>query len=257
MQIRALIVDDEQLARDEMKYLLDGMEDVTIIGEASGGEEAVKSVLDMKPDLVFLDIQMPVMDGFQVIQTLIEKDELPLIVFTTAYDQYAIKAFEVNAVDYLLKPIDRKRLSGAIERVKEALPRKDEFLARIRKLAGNIRIGTKFLPRIVVREEDGVKLVEVEKVAMLHREGTGITAYTDEGTYDSNYSEMDGIEVQLDPHLFIRLGAEHLVNVRKISQIVPWSGGNYIMTLEDSEGTEVRLNRSQAQLLKNKVEGIF
>lgn len=252
-----LIVDDEQLARDEIRFLLGGREGIEIVGEAGGGEDAVRMTLEMKPDLIFLDIQMPVMDGFHVVQTLMEKEELPLVVFTTAYDQYAIKAFEINAIDYLLKPIEKERLTEAIERAGEMLPRRDEYLERIRKLTRNIKIGTRFLPRLVIRKGDKVELVELEKIAMLHKTGSWVTAYTDDGTFESNYGEIDEIEVQIDPRLFIRLGAEYLVNLRKIVQIVPWSGGNYIMTLDDLEKTEIRLHRSQAQLLKNKVEGVF
>lgn len=257
MPIRALIVDDEQLARDEMRYLLGDQVDVEIVGEAAGGEEAVARVLEIEPDLLFLDIQMPVMDGFSVVRSLIEAGKLPLVVFTTAYDQYAIKAFEVNAVDYLLKPIEKSRLAESIERVRAALPAREEFLEKIKKLTENIRVGTRFLPRIVLRKGGGMALIEVEKVAMLRREGPAVRAYTDEGSFQSNYRDIDEIEMQLNPKLFLRLGADYLVNLGKISRIVPWAGGNYMMTLDDPENTEVRLNRSQAQLLKNKVEGIF
>ncbi|MBN1163154.1 MAG: response regulator transcription factor [Candidatus Krumholzibacteriota bacterium] len=257
MPIKALIVDDEQLARDEMKYLLDSQEAVQVVGEAGGGEEAVRMVRELNPDLLFLDIQMPVMDGFKVVQTLLQEDRLPLIVFTTAYDQYAIKAFEVNAVDYLLKPIDKNRLEEAIERSRKSLTRPGEYRERIRKLTENIKVQARFLPRIVLRREGRMDLMEVEKIALLRREGRGVKAHTDEGDLDTNYADIDEIETQLDPKIFIRLGGDYLVNIEKIAQIVPWSGGHYLLTLLDRRGTEVRLSRSQAQLLKNKVEGIF
>ncbi|MBU8922820.1 MAG: response regulator transcription factor [Bacteroidales bacterium] len=257
MEIRALIVDDEQLARDEMKFLLEGIPGITIAGEAGGGEDAVRMVLELKPDIMFLDIQMPVMDGFQVVRELASAGVMPLVVFTTAYDQYAIKAFEINAIDYLLKPIEKQRLSESIERAREMIPVKDEFLEKVRRLTENIKVGTRFLPRIVLKVGDKVELMEVKKISMLHSEGKGVTAYTAEGKFESNYGTIDEIEVQIDPRLFIRLGVDHLVNINRIKQILPWAGGNYMMTLDDSENTEVRLNRSQAQLLKNKVEGVF
>lgn len=257
MQIRALIVDDEKLARDEMRYLLGDFDDVQIVGEAGGGEEAVEMVEKLSPDLIFLDIQMPVMDGFQVIERLARGEDMPLVIFTTAYDQYAIKAFEINAIDYLLKPIEKERLAGSVQRAIESLPGKGGFIEKIRKLTENIRVGTRFLPRIVLRKGDRMDLMEVERVAMLHREKGVVKAYTEDGEYDSNYSDIDEIEVQVDPRSFIRLGADYLVNIDRIVKILPWSGGNYIMTLNDKGGTEIRLNRSQAQLLKNKVEGIF
>ncbi len=257
MKIRSLIVDDEELARSEMRFLLREQPDIEISGEASGGEEAVRMAIEGDPDLIFLDIQMPVMDGFTVVSKLMEEGKLPVIVFTTAYDQYAIKAFEVNAVDYLLKPIEKDRLSEAIERVKAILPRREEYLERIKKLALNIKVGTRFLPRLVIRRNNRMDLIEVEKVALLERDGAKVVAYTDEGRFESNYSDIDEIEVQTDPRSFTRLGAEYLVNIRKIAQIIPWSGGNYIMTLDDRDKSEIRLHRSQAQLLKNKIEGVF
>ena len=257
MKIKTLIVDDEELARSEMRFLLKEQKEIEVIGEASGGEEAVRIVRENDPDLIFLDIQMPVMDGFQVVRILLEEERLPLIIFTTAYDQYAIKAFEINAIDYLLKPIENERLSEAIERAKAILPRKEEYLERIRKLAENIKVGTRFLPRLVIHKNNGMELVEVEKIALLQKDGAKVAAYTDEGRFESNYTDIDEIEVQMDPRLFTRLGAEYLVNLRKITQIIPWAGGNYIMTLDDKEKSEIRLHRSQAQLLKNKIEGVF
>lgn len=257
MKIRALIVDDERLARDEIRFLLEDEDDIEIIGEAAGGEDAVSQTIEKRPDIIFLDIQMPVMDGFQVIRTLLQAEALPLVIFTTAYDQYAIKAFEVNAIDYLLKPIEKKRLSEAVGRARAALPRRGEFIERVRRLAGEIKIGMAFLPRIVVRKGSKLELFDVTGVAMLRREGTSITAFTDEGNFLTNYHDMDELEVQLDPAVFTRLGSDYLVNLRKISRIVPWSGGKYVMTLGDAKKTEIPLSRSQAQLLKNKVEGIL
>lgn len=257
VKIRALIVDDERLARDEIRFLLEHENGVEIIGEAAGGEDAVRQVIEKRPDLMLLDIQMPVMDGFQVITSLLRSEALPLVIFTTAYDRYAIKAFEVNAIDYLLKPIDKERLGEAIDRAREVLPRRDEFIERVRKLAGEITRGTPFLPRIVVRKDSGLELIDVAGIAMLRREAAGITAFTGEGDFITNYRDMDELEVQLDPAVFIRLGGEYLVNVRKIVRIVPWSGGKYIMTIDDAAKTEVPLSRSQAQLLKNKVEGVL
>jgi len=230
---------------------------VEVVGEAAGGREAIEVIAKTKPDLVFLDIQMPEVDGFAVVRALLERGEVPLIIFATAYDQYAIKAFEVHALDYLLKPIGKERLGEALERARVTAPRPEEFAKRLRELAAGIRIGTSFLPRVVVRKGDDVALVEVERVSMLHREGSRVTAHTDGGRFPTNYRDLDEIEVQLDPAIFIRLGGDYLVNIRRITDVVPWSGGNYIMTLDDSDKTEVRLNRSQAKLLKSKAERLF
>ena len=257
MSIKAIIVDDEKLARDEMRFLLAGEKDVEIVAEASGGREAVAVIRDKKPDIVFLDIQMPEVNGFQVVRDLVEAGDIPLIIFATAYDQYAIKAFEVNALDYLLKPIGRERLAEALARARRVMPQREEFAKRLRKLAEAIRIKTSFLPRIVVRKGEEPAVVDVERVAMLRREGYRVTAHTDEGKFPTNYRDLDEVEIQLDPAVFIRLGGDYLVNIKAILDVVPWSGGNFMMTLGDADKTEVRLNRSQAKLLKGKAERFF
>lgn len=256
MRIRTIIVDDEELARDEMRFFLSREKDVDIVAEAGGGREAVRLVEETRPDLIFLDIQMPEMNGFQVVQALLESGHIPLIVFATAYDRYAIRAFEINALDYLLKPIDSERLRETLNRVRTALPRPDEFVVRVRKLAEGINVESRFLPKIVIQKGEDVALLEVEKVAMLVQEGSSVNAHTEEGNFLTNYSDLDEIDVQLDPAVFLRLGGRYMINLRRISEILPWAGGNFVLVLDDAEKTEVRLNRSQARLLKNKVEGI-
>jgi len=255
LPVRALIVDDEKLARDEMRFLLGQVDDIEVVGEAAGGEEAVRMVIDLSPDIVFLDIQMPVLDGFGVVRKLVDSGDVPLVVFTTAYDQYAIKAFEINAVDYLLKPVEKDRLEGAIERAKAIMPSRSEFIEKLKNLTESIHVGRKFLPKIVVKKEGGMDLIDAGLVAMFERRGREVIAHTDDGDFITNYTDLDELEVQLDPSIFLRLGSDGIVNVGKIGEIVPWSGGKYVMTLEDSASTEVRLTRTQAQLLKNKAEG--
>ena len=252
--IRAIIVDDEELARDEMRFLLED-EDVEIVAEAGNGPEALALVEEHSPDLLFLDIQMPGMNGFDVLQGLLEKQHIPLVIFATAFDQYAIKAFEVNALDYLLKPIEKERLHEALERARRAIPKREEYTEKLRRLAEKIQVKTPFLPRIVIQKGKDVGLIDSEKVAMLSREGKRVIAYTGEGTFETNYSDLDQLEPQLDPLLFLRLGPDHIVNLRLISEIMPWAGGKYNVVLADADSTEVQLTRSQAMLLKNKVEG--
>lgn len=256
MPIRALIVDDEQLARDEMRYLLEGVEEVEIVGEAAGGEEAIRLAVELAPDLLFLDIQMPVLDGFGVVQRLIERGAPPLVVFTTAYDQYAIRAFEIHAVDYLLKPIERERLAEAVQRVRETLPARDGAIEKLRRLTGHIKAGRKFLPRLVVRRDDQLDLVDTGRVSLVERREDGIVVHTDTGDFLSNYADIDELDVQLDPAVFLRLGPDHIVNIRRIAGVVPWTGGHYVMTLDDASSTQITLTRTQAQLLKNRVEGV-
>jgi two-component system LytT family response regulator/two-component system response regulator LytT len=255
LPLNVLIVDDEELARDEMRYLLEQIGEIQIVGEAEGGEEAVALAVELSPDIIFLDIQMPVLDGFGVVSRLVESGNVPLIIFTTAYDQYAIKAFEINAIDYLLKPIERERLEEAIERAQTVMPMRGEFVEKLKHLTEGIRVGRKFLPKIVVRKDDGIDLIDTGMVAMLEKRGREVIAHTDNGDHVTNYVDLDELEVQLDPTIFLRLGSIGIVNLEKIGEIVPWSGGNYVMTLEDSSSTEIRLTRTQAQLIKNKAEG--
>lgn len=254
MPISALIVDDEKLAREEMRYLLEQEGDIVVAGEAAGGEEAVAMAAELSPDIIFLDIQMPVLDGFGVVKKLVDSGNVPLVIFTTAYDQYAIKAFEINAVDYLLKPVEKDRLEEAIGRAKAIMPSRGEYVEKLRKLTDSIHVGRKFLSRIVVKKEGGMDLVDSGRVAMLEKRGPEVIAHTDDGDFITNYADLDELEVQLDPAVFLRLGADGIVNVGKIGEIVPWSGGNYIMTLDDSSSTEIKLTRTHAQILKNKAE---
>jgi len=254
LTIRALIVDDEQLAREELGFLLGEIEDVEIVGEAAGGDEAIRKTEELAPDLLFLDIQMPERDGFGVVGDLLARGAAPLIIFVTAYDQYAIRAFEINAVDYLLKPIERPRLARAVERARSALPARGEFLEKLRRLTEGIRVGRKFLQRLVVRRGGEMDLFDADRVALLVRRGGAIVACTDAGDFASNYADLDEIEGQLDPAVFLRLGPDHIVNMRRIGGLVPSRGGHYVMTLDDAESTEVTLSATQAQLLKNRVE---
>ena len=254
MPISALIVDDEKLARDEMRYLLEQVGDIEVVGEATGGEEAVAKAAELSPDIIFLDIQMPVLDGFGVVRKLVDSGDVPLIIFTTAYDQYAIKAFEINAVDYLLKPVEKDRLEEAVERAKAIMPSRGEYIEKLKKLTDGIHVGRKFLSRIVVKKEGRMDLVDSDRVAMLEKRGRDVIVHTDDGDFITNYADLDELEVQLDPAVFLRLGSEGIVNLGKIGEIVPWSGGNYVMTLDDSSSTEIKLSRTQAQILKNKAE---
>lgn len=256
MSIRALIVDDEQLAREELRFQLEGIEEVEIVGEASGGDEAVRKVAELSPDLLFLDIQMPERDGFAVVRELVERGSAPLVIFITAYDQYAIRAFEINAIDYLLKPISSERLVRAVQRAREALPARGEFIEKLRRLTGSIRVGRKFLQRLVVRRGVEMDLFDVQRVALILRRGEAIIACSDAGEFVTNYADLDEVEVQLDPGVFLRLGLDYIVNIRRITGLVPWTGGHYVMTLADASGTEITLTGTQAQLLKNRVEGV-
>ena len=255
MILKCLAVDDEPLALDIIEDYITKVDFLELEAKSTSAIEALKIIKEKDIDLIFLDIQMPVLDGFGVVRKLVETGDVPLIIFTTAYDQYAIKAFEINAVDYLLKPVERDRLEGAIERAKTIMPSRGEYVEKLRKLTEGIHVGQRFLPRIVVRKEGGMDLIETDRVAMLEKRGPDVIAHTDAGDFITNYADLDELEVQLDPVMFLRLGSEGIVNLARIGKIVPWSGGHYVMTLDDGSSTEIKLTRTQAQILKNKAEG--
>jgi len=163
----------------------------------------------------------------------------------------------VNALDYLLKPVEKDRLRKALERARESHRERRSFVEKLKKLTQSIKIGRKFLSRVALKKQDELFLLDVERIALLKRVGDRIVAHTDEGTFEANYSHLDELEGELDPARFLRLGNDYIVNVEKIANIVPWTGGNYMMTLDDLEKTEVHLTKSQAKVLKSKVEGIF
>ena len=251
MKIRTIIVDDEQLARDELGFLLGAYPDVEIVGQAQNGLEAVDLIERLSPDLVLLDIQMPALDGFQVLQELIAKRPLPHIVFVTAYDHYALKAFEVNAADYLLKPVDRDRLRMAVGRVKErmgATGNVDEALERL--LASFRGTSPRHLPRLAVRREGRLVLVNTPDVVYAYISDGVIYAVTDEMEGMTSYRTLEELESDLDPQVFWRVHRSYVVNIDRIAEIIPWFSGTYHLKMDDREGSEVPLSRAQGKRLR-------
>jgi two-component system, LytTR family, response regulator LytT len=251
--LSTVIVDDEQLARDELAYLLKNIGDVEIVAQGKNGLEAVTLIREHNPDLVFLDVQMPGLDGFGVIKKLLDKKiTLPKIVFSTAFDQYAVRAFEVNAVDYLLKPFDRKRVAQSVERARSiagANGPADKLDALVRMLESQKPQTSKILLKAAGR----LFLVNQKDICFASIEDGIITVVTSgvngmEG--QSNCRTLEELLDSLDPDLFWRAHRSYLVNINRIKEVVPWFKSSYQLRMDDKKQTEIPVSRAQTKRLR-------
>ncbi len=251
MPLSAVIVDDEQLARDELAFLLRDLE-IDIVAQGKNGVEAINLVKEFSPDLLFLDVQMPGLDGFGVIKKLLDRKlPLPQIVFATAFDQYAVKAFEVNAVDYLLKPFDRKRVSQAVAKARHKL-----------ELAGSPtdQIGTivKLLEqqqrppaaKVLLKYAGRLFLVDQKDICYASIEDGVITVVATGMEGQSNCRTLEELLDSLDPNMFWRAHRSYLVNINRIKEVVPWFKSSYQIRMEDKKQTEIPVSRAQTKRLR-------
>ncbi|HUX09397.1 MAG TPA: LytTR family transcriptional regulator DNA-binding domain-containing protein [Terriglobia bacterium] len=252
MKISALIVDDEQPARDELAYLLKNFPDVDIVGQGKNGLEAVSLVRDLNPNLVFLDVQMPGLDGFGVIKKLLDRRApLPHFVFVTAYDHYAVRAFEVNAVDYLLKPIDRNRLEKALQRVRAMLEASEAAIQRLDRLVHMIedRPATPS-SKLVVKSGTRLVLVDSSDIIYATIEDGVISIVTKDLEGQSNFRTVEELQSNLDPNVFWRVHRSYLVNINRIKEVVPWFKSSYQLKMQDRRETEIPVSRAQTRKLR-------
>jgi len=260
MELRAVLVDDEQLARDELGYLLGRVGGVEVIGQAGNGVEALSTIDRLQPDLVFLDVQMPGLTGFEVARRMLDKQAVSHIIFVTAFDQHAIEAFEVNAVDYLLKPVDPGRLEVAVDRARRRIST-DRPSDRGTGAAGSINDQLEKIVQLVTerqsrRERLAIKvgerflLVQSEEIIYASLVDEGITVVTGQHAGTSNYRTLDELQARLDPSVFWRVHRSHLVNINKIKEIVPWFSRNYILRMKDAKATEIPVSRTQTRRLR-------
>lgn len=252
MKISALIVDDEQPARDELAYLLRSFPDVTIVGQGKNGVEAVSLIRELAPDLVFLDVQMPGLDGFGVIKKLLERNTpLPYFVFVTAYDHYAVRAFEVNAVDYLLKPIERKRLEKALQRVSGMVEASESAFQKLDRLVHMIgdRPATQS-SKLVVKSGNRMVLVDSSDIIYATIEDGVIRIVTKDLDGESNFRTVEELQSNLDPNVFWRVHRSYLVNINRIKEVVPWFKSSYQLKMQDRKETEIPVSRAQTRKLR-------
>jgi two-component system, LytTR family, response regulator len=253
--LRVLVVDDEQLAREELCFLLGQSGAVDIVGQAADGVAGLRLVGELRPDLVFLDMQMPGLTGFEVARRMLEADIRVPLVFVTAFDQYAIDAFSVNAVDYLLKPVDRERLEQTLDRVRRR--RVSERAVRpplapddLERVIEAIQARQERRDQVAIRAGERLVLVAADEIihASVLDETIVVVTHSLSGT--SNYRTLDELQGRLDPSVFWRVHRSHLVNITKIKEIVPWFSRNYILKMKDPKATEIPVSRSQTKRLR-------
>jgi two-component system LytT family response regulator len=244
VRIKALIVDDEMLARDRIRELLKDHPEVEVIGEARNGQEAIDSVVNHNPDLVFLDVQMPDLDGFSVLQNLNVK-QLPLIIFVTAYDQYALRAFDVHAVDYLTKPFDRKRFAEAVDQAKVFMKgARERDTTRILNMLQELKAGARYLERFAVRNGETVFFVRAEDVDAIEAQGNYVRLSL-AGSSHLLRDTLNNIEAQINPRMFVRIHRRTIVNIDRVKEVQTWARGEYRVVL--STGAYYTLSRGYRQ----------
>jgi two-component system, LytTR family, response regulator len=248
--IHALVVDDEQLARDELCYLIDQMGGIEVIGQAGNGPEALDVIGRLGPELVFLDVQMPGLTGFEVARALAAGPATPEIVFVTAFDQHAIEAFEVNAVDYLLKPVEAGRLETAVERVRRRMAQAEPLNDQLQRIVQLVETKQERPGQLAVKVGERFMLVQAEDIIFASMADDSINIVTGQIQGTCNFRTLDELQARLDPATFWRVHRSHLVNINKIKEIVPWFSRNYILRMKDAKATEIPVSRSQTRRLR-------
>jgi len=244
-----MIVDDEPLACERIRMLLDQEADIEIVAECRNGADAVKAIGRLAPDLVFLDVQMPELTGFQVL-TRLDPARMPVIVFVTAYDQYALKAFEVSALDYLLKPFDRERFTRALSRARAELDRRKsgEVNQQVLKLLNEMQHAKKHVDKLIVRSGGKVLFLRADEIDWIEAAGNYVRLHA--GKEEYLYREtMTRLEAQLNPERFARIHRSTIVNVERIKELQPWFRGDYQIVLRDNQKLTLSRNyRSRLNL---------
>ena len=259
MPISTIIVDDERPARDELAFLLKSFPEVSLVAQGKNGLEAVSLIKEHEPDLVFLDVQMPGLDGFAVIKKLVErKVRIPEIIFATAYDHYAVQAFEVSAVDYVLKPFDKARIAKAIQRARKQIEAHVPSAERLENLAGQLgsapaqpaKPGSPQPVKLLVKSQSRLILVDAEDMIFATIDDGSITITAREVEGSSNYRTIEELAAALDPAVYWRPHRSYLVNINHIQEVVPWFKSSYVLKMNDKRSTEIPVSRVQTKRLR-------
>lgn len=239
---RAVVIDDERLAREELKLLLKDYVEIEVIDEARNGEEGIEKIKALKPDLVFLDVSMPGMTGFEMLKKL---DDIPRVVFVTAYDEFALKAFEVNALDYVMKPVDPDRLKDAISKLQN---QEDDFISSSTMFPSRKERPLTVNDRVFIKDGEKCWFIELSKVRMLESEGNYVKVYFD-NFRPLVLRSLNSFEDRLDPEYFFRANRKFIINLQWISKIENWFNGG--LQVELREGEKVEISRRQAIRFKD------
>ncbi len=249
--MRVLIVDDEPLARERLRALLQAEPDVEVVGECADGRQAVEAIRAHQPDLIFLDVRMPELDGFGVLEAL-AREPRPAVIFVTATDRFALQAFDADALDYLLKPFDRERFRNALGRARARIGRDADAAVReqLRTLLEGVQPERKYLDRVVVKSSARVFFLRVEEIDWIEAAGNYLKLHAG-GEAHLLRETMNNLEARLDPALFLRIHRSTIVNLERVRELQPWFHGDYAVLLRD--GTRLTLSRSYRQ----KVQELF
>ncbi len=254
MSINTIIVDDEKPAREELAFLLKGFPDINVIGQGKNGVEAVSLIREHSPDLVFLDVKMPGLDGFGVLKKIVAgKMKMPHVVFATAFDQFAVQAFDVNAVDYVLKPFDKARIAKAIARARKMVETQTSATDRLEQLVnqlGAAKQNSSPPVKILVKSQQKLLLVDGEDLiwAFVERGSISVMARDVEGS--SNYRTLEDLEEALNSDSFWRPHRSYLVNIHHIKEVVPWFNSTFMLKMNDKKHTEIPVSRSQIKRMR-------
>lgn len=251
MSLSVVIIDDEQLARDELAYLLQDEQELDVVAQGKNGLEAVNLIKEFSPDIVFLDVQMPGLDGFGVIKKLLEKKTaLPQIIFATAFDQYAVKAFEVNALDYVLKPFDKKRVHQAIEKARRNVEPSETPVQRLDALVKALESQKVQSSKILLKAAGRLFLVDQKDICFAAIEDGVITVVATHLEGQSNCRTLEELLDSLEPSMFWRAHRSFLVNINRIKEVVPWFKSSYQIRMDDRKQTEIPVSRAQTKRLR-------
>ena len=254
-KIRTMVVDDEPVARERIVGLLQQEKDIELVGECADGQQAINAIQAQHPDLVFLDVQMPACDGFGVIES-VGADRMPAVVFVTAYDEYALKAFEVHAIDYLLKPFGRDRFQQTLQHAREHLERRraGDLGRRLLALVNDIKPETPRLERLVVKSGGRVFFLRTDEIDWIEAAGNYVRLHLTEDSHLFRET-MNNMEARLDGRRFVRIHRSRIVNTDRIKELQPWFNGEYVVVLQN--GTRLTLSRGYREKLQERLGKAF
>jgi two-component system, LytTR family, response regulator len=254
-KIRTLIVDDEPLARERIAELLASDQEIEIIGECADGRKAVAAIREQSPDLLFLDVQMPVLDGFEVLKAVGGR-RMPAVIFVTAYDQYALRAFDFHALDYLLKPFSRARFKKALQRAKHQIEREQsgEINQRLISLLEQLKEDRKHLDRLVIKSGGRVFFLKTEEIDWIDTVGNYVRLHVGKESHLMRET-LNGLESKLDPDRFLRIHRSSIVNIDRIKELQPWFNGEYMVLLRD--GTQLNMSRGYREKLSDHLKRLI